>query len=334
MLDLKVDSSFAGVNVNVNAKTNTSEQTFIHATTLEQDYFTVKLKDTWLQDPSTLFDKSVTTEQLRKAMNGKALAIVTSVTYGRTFSYLREYSAKAVKVDSSQKVSAYGTNVDASENYSSSESYQNSEIFNLGGTSLSKSVLEGKKTQEEIEKAMANNMQFSRNNQGVVTKYTIQLVTSTTPGKPIRPLFNGKLYQIGYVRCPRKLSAYVNVGPVRIGGSGGGDVRVFLEVQCFRVVNGKPVIFKTVDMHSPRKIVWDWYYTCNKTATHIYGDLNEGEYIFKNPTLRVQSRASKVSDWTTDDTKLLNHGEIESGEIELYLDGDVCSSVKIIEIKS
>ena len=109
MLDLKVDSSFAGVNVNVNAKTDTSEQTFIHATTLEQDYFTVKLKDNWREDPSTLFDKSVTTEQLRKAMNGKAIAIVTSVTYGRTFSYLREYSAKTVKVDSGQKVSAYGT---------------------------------------------------------------------------------------------------------------------------------------------------------------------------------------------------------------------------------
>ena len=109
---------------------------------------------------------------------------------------------------------------------------------------------------------------------------------------------------------------------------------MFLEVQCFRVVDGKPVIFKTVDMKSPRKIVWDWYYTCNTTATHVYGDLNEGEYIFKNPTMRVQSRASKVSDWTTDDTRILNHGEIESGEIEVYLKGDVATAVVINELKS
>ena len=334
MLDLKVDSSFAGVNLKVKAKTDTSEQTFIHATTLEQDYFTVKLKDTWRQDPSTLFDKSVTTEQLRKAMNGKALAIVTSVTYGRTFSYLREYSAKTVKVDSSQRVTGYGTDVDASENYSASQSYQNSDIFNLGGTSLIESVLQGKKTQEEIERAMASNMKFSRSNQGVVTKYTIQLVTGTTPGKPVKPLFNGKQYEIGYVRCPRKLSAYVNVSPVRVGGPGGGDVRVYLDVQCFRVVNGKPVIVKTINVNTPDKIQDPWFYTCNKSATHIYGDLNEGEYIFKNPTMRVKSRASKVSKWTTDDSRILNHGEIETGDMEVYLKGDVATAVTIKEIKS
>ena len=333
MLDLKVDSSFAGVNVKVKAKTNTSEQTFVHATTLEQDYFTVKLKDTWKEDPSTLFDKSVTPEQLRKAMNGKALAIVTSVTYGRTFSYLREYSTKAVKVSSSQKVTGYGTDVDASEDYSALKSYQNSDIFNLGGIGLTKSVLQGMKTQREIEQAMANNMQFGRNNQGVVTKYTIQLVTGTTLGKVIKPLFNGKQYEIGYVRCPRKLSAYVNVSPVRVGGPGGGDVRVYLDVQCFRVVNGRPVIFKTINVNTPDKIQDPWYYTCNKSATHIYGDLN-GEYIYRNPTMRVKSRASKVSRWTTDDSRILSHGEIETGEMEVYLKGDVAKSVTIKEIKS
>ena len=334
MLDLKVDSSFAGVNVKVKAKTNTSEQTFVHATTLEQDYFTVKLKDTWKEDPSTLFDKSVTPEQLRKAMNGKALAIVTSVTYGRTFSYLREYSTKAVKVSSSQKVTGYGTDVDASEDYSALKSYQNSDIFNLGGIGLTKSVLQGMKTQREIEQAMANNMQFGRNNQGVVTKYTIQLVTGTTLGKVIKPLFNGKQYEIGYVRCPRKLSAYVNVFPVRVGGPGGGDVRVYLDVQCFRVVNGRPVIFKTINVNTPDKIQDPWYYTCNKSATHIYGDLNVGEYIYRNPTMRVKSRASKVSRWTTDDSRILSHGEIETGEMEVYLKGDVAKSVTIKEIKS
>ena len=167
-----------------------------------------------------------------------------------------------------------------------------------------------------------------------VTKYTIQLVTGTTPGKPIRPLFNGKLYEIGYVRCPRKLSAYVNVSPVRVGGSGGGDVRVYLDVQCFRVVNGKPVIFKTINVNTPDKIQDPWYYTCNKSATHIYGDLTVGEYIYRNPTMRVKSRASKVSKWTTDDTKLLNHGEIETGDMEVYLKGDVARAVTIKEIKS
>ena len=334
MLDLSVDSSFAGVNVNVKAKTDSSQQTFVQATTLEQDYFTVKLKDTWRQDPSSLFDKSVTPDQLRKAMNGKALAIVTSVTYGRTFSYLREYSAKKFKIDSSQKVSGYGTTASGSENYSESESYENASIFNLGGVGLTTSALKGKKTQAELEAAMAANMKFSRNNQGVVTKYTIQLVTGTTPGKVVKPLFNGKQYQIGYVRCPRKLSAYVNVSPVRVGGPGGGDVRVYLDVQCFRVVDGKPVVFKTINNNSSSKEQDPWWYTCNKSATKIFGDLNVGQYIYKDPTIRIRSRASKVSKWTTDDSRILNHGEIETGEMDVYLKGDVARAVTIKEIKS
>lgn len=330
MLDLSVDSSFAGVNVNVKAKTDETEQTFIQATTLEQDYFTVKLKDTWHQDPSSLFDKSVTVDQLKKAMNGKAIAIVTSVTYGRTFSYLREYSAKKCKVDSSQKVSAYGTEVSGDESYSSSETYENDCIFNLGGTSLVISALRSKKTKEELENAMADNMRFSRSNQGVVKKYTIQLVSGVNPGKPIKPIYNGKQYQIGYTRCPQKLKAFINVGDVTILG---GNVQTHLwKLQCFRVVDGKPVIFKTIDDNSTSKDRDPWWFWSKETRHVVFGNLNPGEYIYKDPTLLIRSRGSSTRDWTEDDSRYLNKGEIETGDIEIYLTGAAQTRVKIDKI--
>lgn len=93
MMDLGVDASFAGCNVNVRASATSSEQSFIQATTLDQDYFTIKLKDDWRQNPASLFGDEVTWEELQRVLNGKAIAIVTSVTYGRTFSYMKEYSA-------------------------------------------------------------------------------------------------------------------------------------------------------------------------------------------------------------------------------------------------
>lgn len=332
MMDFAVDASYAGVSLKVNAKTDAQESSFIQATTLEQDYFTVKLKDNWRQDPSSLFDKSVTVEQLRKAMNGKALAIVTSVTYGRTFSYLKEYSAKKYSFDSSQKITAYGQSASSNQKGSESVTSTNEDIFNLGGTALTIAALKSKKTQAELEEAMADNMNFSRSNQGVVTKYTIQLVTGTTPGKVLKPLFNGTQYQIGYARCPRRLSMYVNVGPVRVGGPGGGDVEVHLDVQCFRVQDNRPVIFRTVNSSSSSKIQDPWYYKFNNSKTREFGNLGVGEYIYINPFLRILSRASKVSRWTTDDTRRLNHGEIESGEMQLYLKGDVARAVKIDKI--
>ena len=338
MLDFAVDSSFAGVNLKVKAKTDSKESSFIQATTLNQEYFTVKLKDDWRTDPSSLFDKSVTVDQLKKAMNGKALAIVTSVTYGRTFSYLKEYSSKKYTFDSSQRVTGYGQDVSASQNGSEEVTSTQEDIFNLGGTALTISALNSKKTQAELEAAMAKNMEFSRSNQGVVTKYTLQLVSGTTPGKTIKPLFNGTLYQIGYVRCPRRLSMDVDVREVKILG---GDVQVHLDVEVFKVEptnnskegEGVPVITYSID-ESDHKKYRDkiWYFTTNNTKGIEFGNLNKGEYIYKDPLIRIKQRTAKGQDMKVCDTYRLNHGEIQSGEIALKLKGSVFRSVKIEQI--
>lgn len=338
MLDFAVDSSFAGVNLKVKAKTDSKESSFIQATTLNQEYFTVKLKDDWRTDPSSLFDKSVTVDQLKKAMNGKALAIVTSVTYGRTFSFLKEYSSKKYTFDSSQRVTGYGQDVSASQNGSEEVTSTQEDIFNLGGTALTISALNSKKTQAELEAAMAKNMEFSRSNQGVVTKYTLQLVSGTTPGKTIKPLFNGTLYQIGYVRCPRRLSMDVDVREVKILG---GDVQVHLDVEVFQVEptnnskdgEGAPVIIYSIDESDHKKYREKiWYFNTNNTKRIEFGNLNKGEYIYKDPLIRIKQRTAKGQDMKVCDTYRLNHGEIQSGEIALKLKGSVFSSVKIEQI--
>lgn len=327
MMDLSVDSSFAGCSMTVKAKTNSSEQTFIQATTLDQDYYTIKLKDNWKQDPSSLFDKSVTWEQLKKELNGKAIAIVTSVTYGRTFSYMKEYSAKKFTYDGSQKVSGYGQSASSSQSLAESSEYNSDEIFNLGGTALPISALRGKRTQAELEKAMSDNMKFSHENQGVVTKYTIQLISGAYPGKVVKPLYSGTQYQIGYTRCPRRLSVRLNVSDVTILS---GLVKVQLDVQCFRVVNGKPVIFKTVNGSSPSKVQDPWWYTTKTSRYQEYGDLQPGEYIYKDPLLRVRA---KVVKYAANDERRLSHGEISTGAMEVVMKGNVHNdSVRIVRI--
>lgn len=327
MMDLSVDSSFAGCSMTVKAKTNSSEQTFIQATTLDQDYYTIKLKDNWKQDPSSLFDKSVTWEQLKKELNGKAIAIVTSVTYGRTFSYMKEYSAKKFTYDGSQKVSGYGQSASSSQSLAESSEYNSDEIFNLGGTALPISALRGKRTQAELEKAMSDNMKFSHENQGVVTKYTIQLISGAYPGKVVKPLYSGTQYQIGYTRCPRRLSVRLNVSDVTILS---GLVKVQLDVQCFRVVNGKPVIFKSVNGSSPSKVQGPWWCTTKTSRYQEYGDLQPGEYIYKDPLLRVRA---KVVKYAANDERRLSHGEISTGAMEVVMKGNVHNdSVRIVRI--
>ena len=334
MMDLGVDSSFAGCNVNVRASATSSEQSFIQATTLDQDYFTIRLKDDWHQDPASLFADSVTWDDLSNELNGKAIAIVTSVTYGRTFSYMKEYSARQFTFDSSQKVSGYGQSASASQSLAESSSYTNDEIFNLGGTSLTISALRGKNTQHELEEAMADNMRFSHANQGVITKYTLQLITGPTPGTVVRPLYSGTQYQIGYTKCPRRLFAHIDVSRVHIGP---GKVKVQLDVDCFRIgkegeQKGKILPTKSIDGGSPEKAQDPWYYTFSSSRNREYGDLEPGEYINKGPLLRIRSKRGGGS-YSAQDERRLTAKEMETGALNISLSGSVYDSVKIRDLE-
>ena len=334
MMDLGVDSSFAGCNVNVRASATSSEQSFIQATTLDQDYFTIRLKDDWHQDPASLFADSVTWDDLKSEIGNKAIAIVTSVTYGRTFSYMKEYSARQFTFDSSQKVSGYGQSASASQSVAESSSYTNDEIFNLGGTSLTISALRGKNTQHELEEAMADNMRFSHANQGVVTKYTIQLITGPAPGRVVRPLYSGKQYQVGYTKCPRRLFAHIDVSRVHIGP---GKVKVQLDVECFRIgkegeQKGKILLTKSIDGGSPDKIQDPWFYTFSSSRNREYGDLEPGEYINKGPLLRIRSKRGGGS-YSAQDERRLTAKEMETGALNISLSGSVYGSVKIRDLE-
>ena len=330
MMDLGVDSSFAGCNVNVRASTTSSEQSFVQATTLDQDYFTIRLKDDWHQDPASLFADGVTWDDLKSEIGNKAIAIVTSVTYGRTFSYMKEYSARQFTFDSSQKVSGYGQSASASQSLAESSSYTNDEIFNLGGTSLTISALRGKNTQQELEEAMADNMRFSHANQGVITKYTLQLITGPTPGTVVRPLYSGTQYQIGYTKCPRRLFAHIDVSRVHIGP---GKVKVQLDVDCFRITeDGEIDIFKSVDGGSSERDQDPWYYTFSNSRNREYGNLDSGEYIYKNPLLRIRSKRGGGS-YTADDERRLTAREMETGALNISLSGSVYDSVKIRDLE-
>lgn len=334
MMDLGVDSSFAGCNVNVRASATSSEQSFIQATTLDQDYFTIRLKDDWHQDPASLFADSVTWDDLKSEIGNKAIAIVTSVTYGRTFSYMKEYSARQFTFDSSQKVSGYGQSASASQSLAESSSYTNDEIFNLGGTSLTISALRGKNTQHELEEAMADNMRFSHANQGVITKYTLQLITGPTPGTVVRPLYSGTQYQIGYTKCPRRLFAHIDVSRVHIGP---GKVKVQLDVECFRIgkegeQKGKILPTKSIDGGSSERAQDPWYYTFSSSRNREYGDLEPGEYINKGPLLRIRSKRGGGS-YSAQDERRLTAKEMETGALNISLSGSVYGSVKIRDLE-
>lgn len=329
MCDLKIDANYSGFGLGVSAKISNGEQTFVQASTLHQDYLTIKLSDSWKQDPSSLFDESLTWDDIKGAIGNKPIAIITSVTYGKTFSYLKEFSSKKFTFHGTQKVLAWGQKVESSQNIAESSSYTKDEIFSIGGSSLAKDVLRGKKTMEELDKAMSDNMRFGENNQGVVVKYTMQLITGEYPGKVIKPTYSGKTYTTRYERCPRRVEAKINVADVTIAA---GKVKVQMDIEEISINNNQWTTTRIINGSSSEKAQDPWYYTFRNSKTREYGPTRENTYISPYPQLRIRSKDSELDSYRADDDRRI---DVSSGKIEIVLKGSVFAgkNVRIKDVK-
>lgn len=331
MYHLKVDSNFAGASLKVNVDTSEEQQSFVQANILEQNYFKVKLSDAWHENPGLLFSENVTWEDLERVIKnngGAALAVVTSVTYGRTFSYLKQYSASKFVYDSSGSVSFRGQELSSSQKITDSSSCDVVDIYDDAGTGAVRDVLQGKKTDEEINAILSKHLEFSPSNQGVVKEYTLQLLTGTNIGQPIAVTYGGNYKRIQYTRCPRMVEAQVNVGDVTILG---GKVKLQLDVERFKVENGRKDVVAVVDGDSPERDQKPWFTVLNNSRTVSFGCSGEkGIYIAPNPQLRIRSKVSEAGSYSANDSRRV---DVSSGKINIKLKGNVLSSVKIDSVK-
>lgn len=331
MYHLKVDSNFAGANLKVNVDTSEEQQSFVQANILEQNYFKVKLSDAWHANPELLFGKSVTWEELERVIKnngGAALAVVTSVTYGRTFSYLKQYSASKFVYDASGSVSFRGQELSSSQKITDNSSCDVVDIYDDAGTGAVRDVLQGKKTDEEINAILAKHLEFSPSNQGVVKEYTLQLLTGTNIGQPIAVTYGGSYKRIQYTRCPRTVEAHVNVSGVTIQT---GEVKLQLDVERFKVENGRKDVVAVVNGDSPDRDQKPWFTVLSKSRTVSFGCSGEkGIYIAPNPQLRIRSKATQVSSYSANDSRRV---DVSSGKIDIKLKGSVHSNVTIDSVK-
>lgn len=330
MYHLKVDSNFAGANLKVNVDTSEEQQNFVQANILEQNYFTVKLSDAWRANPELLFGKSVTWEELERVIKnngGAALAVVTSVTYGRTFSYLKQYSASKFVYDTSGSVSFRGQELSSSQKITDNSSCDVVDIYDDAGTGAVRDVLQGKKTDEEINAILAKHLEFSPSNQGVVKEYTLRLLTGINT-QSIAVTYGGSYKRIQYTRCPRTVEAHVDVSGVTIQT---GEVKLQLDVERFKVENGRKDVVAVVNGDSPMRDQKPWFTVLSNSRTVSFGCSGEkGIYIAPNPQLRIRSKATKVSSYSANDSRRV---DVSSGKIDIKLKGNVFSSVKIDSVK-
>ncbi|PID89244.1 MAG: thiol-activated cytolysin, partial [Bacteroidia bacterium] len=174
-------------------KTTKDKSSFVQATSLDQQYFTVRISDDWVEDISVLFGPNVTWKEINERLRNRPVAIVTSVTYGRSVHFLKEFSSESFNLNASQSGgSKAGNKMSFKQAIADSTSAKNYELINIGGSNTLNAILNSKDmSTEDIHKALSKSLAFSPSDQGVPVAYTICLITGENPGTKIKPLFDG-----------------------------------------------------------------------------------------------------------------------------------------------
>ncbi len=331
MFGMKVDATFCGSNVTVNADITNNESTFVHDTSLEQNFYTIRLNDNYRNDISKLFGKTVTWDQIKEnsTVNGvlQPLAIITSVTYGRSVHFLREFSTSSFHYKGDQGYKGYGIDMATEQDIAISSTASKVQIISLGDNGAAEQMMTDSGGQEKlkafseerIDQALAQTSQFSEKNLGVPLSYTIELISGQTPGIPIIPSFDGNTVSRTYLRCPRSVQVFVTNKAYCTANE--ENVRVLIDYTVFKIgtgPDGKPI--KIVSGHR----TWKQNFRQDKNHAQIGSlMLDKDEYLDmeSDTKLTIQSRGTFVTNsWKTN----LNKQPVDasSGIINLTLDGN------------
>lgn len=339
MIGMGVDSSFCGCDLKVNIGINNNEFSFVQDTSLNQDFFTIRLSDGYRSDLTKLFGSDVTWETIKKnsTINGKVqpLAIITSVTYGRSLHYLKEYSSKSFKFDGSQSFSGFGTDVSFTEMVKQSSKASKVQIISLGDGDAGGRLIqasggldleEGTNSEAQaIRKVLAETAEFGPGNQGIPVSYTIELLSGPA-AVAIDPQYDGNYVETTELQaCPSNyidIQVKSGVNPIGFGAPFQNEqetLKLVFKYKTFRLSQDKDGNYIKQPGYSAsyrveKKYVHNWSRFVGSTLQMQAGDYLDG-YV------RMDMYAGRPNDMT----KYISDGLIDasSGVIKLIIDGGV-----------
>lgn len=224
----------------------------------------------------------------------------------------------------SQVYKGWNQSVDGSQESTNKTTALDEDTFNVGGASLAEGVLNSDKSQSEIETAMAANMKFSENNQGIVVKYTIALVSGKIPNAVFSPKYDGRYYEQTYKKHPKFYTIKVKKDYTSVALAGCSTICdcSFMDKDGNRVVanpkatirNERPKDEGLEQDHFKKTIYGDGGdFTSNMSAP-------EGAY-FKNVQLRLRYNTMVDGSYYEKSKGFIDDASFQSGEIDIVAKG-------------
>lgn len=296
--DMGCSVEYLDAKCDISASVSSGSERMYEMQSFNQAFYTVTIEPED-KDKTNFFGPGVTADILKKAAKNGPIAIIKSVTYGRSGFFKKEYKATDFAFQGSESGSYKGTTVNSKQDITknTTASTQTGRIIGGSASTAGAALTEGDFTAE-----MAKNMEVSASNQGVPVTYEVQFIAS---GKACIQSETGKTQDINYVPLTNRASVEIN-----------GDATPLYGSKCIAFEYKYDVIeipqtgdvANVVATNQGGREEWN-----NKHSTTKPIDLGPNRFI-KDNELRVSTftRATALSKWK---------GACHSGTVSIPSDG-------------
>lgn len=205
---LGVDANYLKNSVKVNTSTTNEESKIVKIADFTQKFYTISISPYDDQNLYKYFG-NVTVSQLAEKLNGRPIAVISSVTYGRRIYDIQEYYSSDFKFTGDEsvdvKVGGFGAKAKSTQDITQHSEGRNHRLQILGGSQKpAQDVMRGKTALEALAEEGA--LALGPANQGVPLSFTAQFLASR---KYLTSQATGSYTETSYVKCPKSVRVKV-----------------------------------------------------------------------------------------------------------------------------
>ena len=201
-LKLGVDANYLKNSVKVNTSTTNEESKIVKIQDFTQKFYTISISEYDDQNLYRYFG-NVTAQQLKNKLEGKAIAVISSVTYGRRIYNIDEYYSSDFNFTGSQSVNAgtgsFKINATSEQNITKNSKSSSNRLVILGGSQApAQNVMRGMTARQAL--AQEGSLMIGPSNQGVPLSFRARFLSSR---KFLMSKPTGSYNETSYVKCPK-----------------------------------------------------------------------------------------------------------------------------------
>lgn len=341
-LKLGVDANYLKNSVKVSTSTTNEESKIVKIQDFTQKFYTISISEYDDQNLYRYFG-NVTAQQLKNKLEGKSIAVISSVTYGRRIYNIDEYYSSDFNFTGSQTASASigGLSMSASseQNITKNSKSSSNRLVIIGGSQApAQEVMRGKTARQALANEGA--LMIGPANQGVPISFRARFLISR---KFLMSKPTGSYNETSYVKCPKivKVKVWNQANTV----SDGVKFRLFYNAIAvsgnaqsgykYQVIKGSGQGEDRYKDSFDRKFSWkkgvEYTLPHSDVLKGVSGVSLDNVYVLGPVYYTIRSHTAAGQNWHQDSN---GYFDISGGSLNVRMDGSALAGGKGVYIHS